>query len=109
MTRKRTDKTTAKSAQTRRKIMRSAQSNHWMLQDAKARFSEVVRRARSEGPQHVTVHGRDEVVVMSAEEFHRLMGDRSGQLLVDVLRDSPLRDVPIESPAVRSPVRGVKL
>jgi prevent-host-death family protein len=36
------------------------------LQDAKARFSEWVRRVRSEGPQHATVHERDEVVVMSA-------------------------------------------
>ncbi|NBT97438.1 MAG: type II toxin-antitoxin system prevent-host-death family antitoxin [Methylocystaceae bacterium] len=32
--------------------------NSWPLQDAKARFSELVRRACSEGPQHVTVHGR---------------------------------------------------
>jgi prevent-host-death family protein len=80
-----------------------------MLQDAKARFSELVRRARSEGPQHVTVHGRDEVVVISADEFHRLKGDRSGQELVDMMRDSPLRDVAIESPAIRIPVRGVKL
>jgi len=29
---------------------------HWVLQDAKARFSELVRRVRSEGPRHVTVH-----------------------------------------------------
>jgi prevent-host-death family protein len=41
---------------------------HWPLQDAKARFSEVVRRARQDGPQYVTVHGRDEVVIMTAEE-----------------------------------------
>jgi hypothetical protein len=33
---------------------------YWLLQDAKARFSELVRKVRSEGPQHVTVHGRDE-------------------------------------------------
>jgi prevent-host-death family protein len=45
----------------------------WLLQDAKARSSELVRRVRSEGPQHVTVHGRDEVVVIAAEEFRRLM------------------------------------
>jgi hypothetical protein len=32
------------------------------------------------------VHGRDEVVVISAAEFHRLTGDRSGQLLIDLLR-----------------------
>lgn len=80
-----------------------------MLQDAKARFSELVRRAHSDGPQRVTVHGRDEVVVVSADEFDRLEGDRSGQLLVDLMRGSPLRDLTIESPAVRMPVRGVKL
>ena len=37
----------------------------WPLQDAKARFSELVRRVRSDGPQHVTVRGRDEVVVVA--------------------------------------------
>jgi antitoxin Phd len=45
----------------------------WKLEDAKARFSEVVRRARSEGPQRVTVHGRDAVVVISVEELDRLL------------------------------------
>ena len=51
-------------------------SGFWVLQDAKARFSELVRKVRSEGPQHVTVHGRDEVVVVAAEEFRRLQGRR---------------------------------
>ena len=45
----------------------------WKLEDAKALFSEVVRRARSEGPQRVTVRGRDAVVVISAEELERLL------------------------------------
>jgi len=44
----------------------------WKLEDAKARFSEVVRRARDEGPQRVTVRGRDAVVVIAADEFERL-------------------------------------
>jgi len=48
----------------------------WKLQDAKARFSEVVRRAQSEGPQRVTVRGRDAVVVISAEEFERLLPEK---------------------------------
>jgi antitoxin Phd len=49
----------------------------WKLEDAKARFSEVVRRAQSEGPQRVTVRGRDAVVVISAEELERLLpGER---------------------------------
>ncbi len=44
----------------------------WKLEDAKAKFSEVVRRARSEGPQRVSVRGEDAVVVMAADEFDRL-------------------------------------
>jgi len=44
----------------------------WKLEDAKARFSEVVRRARDEGPQRVTVRGQDAVVVVAADEFERL-------------------------------------
>jgi prevent-host-death family protein len=81
----------------------------WPLQDAKARFSELVRRVRSEGPQHVTVHGRDEVVVISAEEFRRLKGDRTGKLLIAAMQASPHRDVDIEPKRRRMPVRGIDL
>jgi len=45
----------------------------WKLEDAKARFSEVVRLAQSEGPQRVTVRGRDAVVVISAEQLEQLL------------------------------------
>src|ERR1700730_10253638 len=45
----------------------------WKLEDAKARFSELVRRAQSEGPQRGTVRGRAAVVVISAEELERLL------------------------------------
>jgi prevent-host-death family protein len=79
------------------------------LQDAKARFSELVRRVRSEGPQHVTVHGRDEVVVIAAEEFNRLKGDGSGALLISALQASPFRDVDIEPVREPMPVRDVDL
>ena len=81
----------------------------WPLQDAKARFSELVRRVRSEGPQHVTVHGRDEVVVVSAEEFRRLRGDRTGSALVEALQASPDRDVDIEPQRTPMRVRKVDL
>jgi prevent-host-death family protein len=82
---------------------------HWLLQDAKARFSELVRRVRSEGPQHVTVHGRDEVVVVSAEEFRRLKGERSGDALIAAMQASPYHDIDIEPRRDRMPVRGVDL
>jgi len=51
---------------------RRAATGRWKLEDAKARFSEVVRHARQDGPQRVTVRGHDAVVVMSVEEFDRL-------------------------------------
>jgi len=70
-------------------------SGYWLLQDAKARFSELVRKARSEGPQHVTVHGRDEVVVIAAEEFRRLKGSATGQALIEAMQASPHRDIEI--------------
>ena len=66
--------------------------SRWALQDAKARFSELVRRVRSEGPQHVTMHGRDEVVVIATEEFQRLQGAATGQALIDALRAAPHTD-----------------
>ena len=82
---------------------------HWVLQDAKARFSELIRRVRSEGPQHVTVHGRDEVVVIAAEEFRRLRGDRSGLSLVEAIQSSPHRDIELAVPRAPMPVRDVAL
>lgn len=47
----------------------------WQVQEAKQRFSELVRRAEDEGPQVVTRHGEAVVVVMAAGEFHRLRGE----------------------------------
>ena len=91
------------------KVRTSSLPGYWLLQDAKARLSELVRRARSEGPQHVTIHGRDEVVVIAAEEFRRLKGDRTGQALVDAIQTSPYRDVEIEVRGAPMPVRDVSL
>ncbi|MBS0639602.1 MAG: type II toxin-antitoxin system Phd/YefM family antitoxin [Acetobacteraceae bacterium] len=48
----------------------------WQLQDAKNRFSEVVKRAREDGPQTVTVHGQRAAVVVSALEFDALIKPR---------------------------------
>jgi prevent-host-death family protein len=48
----------------------------WQLQEAKQRFSEVVRRALDDGPQVVTRRGEEAVVVVSAKEYARLQGDK---------------------------------
>ena len=88
---------------------RTRQPNRWALQDAKARFSELVRRARSDGPQHVTVHGRDEVVVIAASEFQRLTAERSGAALVAAMQASPYPEINLEPARMRLPVRDVEL
>lgn len=84
-------------------------SAYWPLQDAKARFSELVRKARNEGPQHVTVHGRDEVVVIAADEYRRLSGDVTGAALVAAVQASPYREIEIEPVRSSLPVRDVVL
>lgn len=81
----------------------------WRLQDAKAQFSEVVRRAQSQGPQRVTVHGRETVVVVAVEEFHRLQGLHTGKSLVDVLQASPYPEIALEVTRAPMPVRDVAL
>lgn len=47
----------------------------WTLQDAKNRFSAVVDAALAGRPQQVTRRGRPAVVVVSAEEYHRLVAE----------------------------------
>jgi prevent-host-death family protein len=66
---------------------------YWLLQDAKARFSELVREAREHGAQHVTVHGHEAVVVVSAEEYERLKPRRTGADLIAALQACPRPDL----------------
>lgn len=56
---------------TRSKRQRQPAHGTWKLQDAKARFSEIVRKAKSDGPQRVTVHGKDAVVIVAASDYDR--------------------------------------
>ena len=44
----------------------------WQLQEAKQRFSELVRRAQEEGPQVVTRHGKEVAVLISAEQYRKI-------------------------------------
>ena len=50
---------------------------NWHLQDAKNNFSKVVRQARTEGPQIVTVRGEPTAAVISIEELRRMQGQQS--------------------------------
>ena len=81
----------------------------WRLQDAKARFSEVVKRAREHGPQRVTLHGKDAVVIVSAESYDRERERHTGRRLVEALAASPLADIMLERPFISGPVRDVEV
>lgn len=63
----------------------------WQLQHAKARLSEVVRCARDEGPQVITVHGNEVVVVLDKCEYDRLVGPKRS--IIDVLLNAPKLDM----------------
>jgi prevent-host-death family protein len=60
----------------------------WQMQEAKARLSEVVKRAEYDGPQDITLHGRSVAVMLSREAFDRLAG--TGESLVAFMQRSPL-------------------
>jgi prevent-host-death family protein len=62
----------------------------WHLQDAKNNFSKVVQRARSEGPQTVTLRGERAAVVLSAEDYDRLAGKKKN--LAEYLLTGPVWD-----------------
>ncbi|MEO0854612.1 MAG: type II toxin-antitoxin system Phd/YefM family antitoxin [Cyanobacteria bacterium J06648_11] len=81
----------------------------WKLEDAKARLSELVRLARDRQPQLVTVRGQEAVVVISAEDFKRLLPLMKQPSLHGLLSQSPLSQLEFESESERSPVREVEL
>ena len=73
----------------------------WRLSDAKARFSEVVKRAR-ERPQRVSVDGEDAVVIMSSKLFDKEHPRKTGEDLIKAFASPALADVRIE----RMPITG---
>ena len=63
----------------------------WQIQTAKARFSEVFRRARTEGPQLITRQGKEGVVMISNEQYEQLVGkSHQPKSIVQFFRESPL-------------------
>ncbi len=65
-------------------------TNLWKLEDAKAKFSELVRRANAAGPQHVTVRGHEAAVVLSARDYRKLIPPQDKKPLVEFLESLQL-------------------
>lgn len=79
----------------------------WQLQEAKNKFNEVVRKANSEGPQIVTKHGKDSVVVISADDFKK--SKRPKESLIDFFQCSPLASVELDLERDKSTARDISL
>jgi len=60
----------------------------WQIQEAKARLSEVVKKAAKEGPQKITVRGEPTAVVISSKEYERLRRPKGS--FIEFMRNSPL-------------------
>jgi antitoxin Phd len=81
--------------------------NIWQLQEAKNRFSEVVNKALEEGPQIVTRHGEEIVIILSKAEYNRLV--KSQTSLLEFFRQSPLVGIELELERDSSMPRNVDL
>ena len=79
----------------------------WQLQEAKNRFSEVVEEALHHGPQTVTRHGHETVIVLSIKDYRKLARPEKG--LYEFLRNSPLRGVDLDLTRDKSLPRDIQL
>lgn len=75
----------------------------WQLQQAKARFSELVKVAESEGPQYITVHGEPTVVVIALKDYEKLTLPKSS--FGEFLAKSPLKGVKLDVNRAKSKTR----
>lgn len=68
--------------------------NHWQLQEAKNKFSNIVEKAQNSGPQIVTKHGKDAVVIVSIDEYKKITKPKNN--LVKFFQKSPLAKEELE-------------
>jgi antitoxin Phd len=83
----------------KRRVTSSARvpGRSWQVQSAKAKFSEVFRLARTEGPQHITRQGKEGVVMISDEQYDQLIiRSRQPKSIVQFFRESPLVGVDLD-------------
>ena len=81
--------------------------NVWQLQDAKNKFSNLVDKARHDGPQVVTKHGKDAVVIIAIEDYQKLNKPTSD--LISFFKNSPLSDITLDIAREKSPSRDIEL
>ena len=79
----------------------------WQLQEAKSKFSEVVKRSQNQGPQNITVHGEPVAVLLSRRDYLKLIHPKPS--LVELLRSSPLVGIELDVKREQTLTRPIKL
>lgn len=82
-------------------------TDFWQLQDAKSKFSQLVESALHKGPQIVTKHGKNAVVVLSYEDYQEATKPKPD--LVTFFRNSPLVDIDLDIVRDKNPPRDIEL
>jgi prevent-host-death family protein len=81
--------------------------NIWQLQEAKNKFSNLVDKARHDGPQVVTKHGKESVVIIAIEDYQKL--NKPTTDLISFLKKSPLSDINLDLTRDKSSSRDIEL
>lgn len=82
-------------------------NNVWQLQEAKNKFSHLVDKAHHEGPQIVTKHGKESVVILAVEDYMKLNKPKID--LLSFFKNSPLFDLNIDLTRDKSPSRDIEI
>lgn len=81
--------------------------NVWQLQEAKNKFSNLVDKARHDGPQVVTRHGKESVVIIAIEDYQKL--NRPTSDLISFFKKSPLSGIDLDLARDKSSSRDIEL
>ncbi len=80
---------------------------NWQLQEAKNKLSKVVHAAQEDGPQVITLRGKETAVVLSMDEYKRLTG--KGESFAEFMARSPLRGSGIKIERSKDTGRDIEL
>ncbi|MFQ5652777.1 MAG: type II toxin-antitoxin system Phd/YefM family antitoxin [bacterium] len=82
-------------------------NNIWQLQDAKNKLSSLVSKARRDGPQIITKHGKEAAVVLSFEDYRKLSKPETD--LLKFLQTSPLANIELDIERAKQFPRDIEL
>jgi prevent-host-death family protein len=91
----------------RRKKHTSRKKGPWQIQEAKAKFSELIDDVLKHGMQKITKYGEEIVVILSKEEFHKL--SKPKESLIDFFKKSPCQDIGLDLSRDKELVRDIDL